>query len=39
LLLTEGTLLEASSIVAVCRYFEIDPPSGGIFVSTLQEQL
>lgn len=37
LLLTEGTLLEASSIVAVCRYFEIDPPSGGIFVSTLQE--
>ena len=33
LLLTEGTLLDAGSIVAVSRYFAIDPPSSGVFVS------
>lgn len=32
LLLTEGTVLDAGSIVAVARYYEIDPPPCGIFV-------
>jgi len=32
LLLTEGTLLDAGKIVSVARYYEIDPPSGGVFV-------
>jgi len=32
LLLTEGTLLDAGKIAAVTRYYEIDPPSGGICV-------
>ena len=34
LLLTEGTVLDAGSIVSVSRYYDIDPPSRGIFVST-----
>jgi len=37
LLLTEGTVLDASSIVAVTRYYDIDPPSCGIYVSTERE--
>jgi response regulator RpfG family c-di-GMP phosphodiesterase len=32
LLLNEGTLLDAGKIVSVTRYYEIDPPSSGIFV-------
>ena len=32
LLLTEGTELDAGCIVAVSRYYEIDPPLCGIFV-------
>lgn len=32
LLLTKGTVLDAGKIVAVARYFEIDPPPGGVFV-------
>ncbi|OGU06588.1 MAG: phosphohydrolase [Geobacteraceae bacterium GWC2_58_44] len=39
LLLTEGTVLDASSIVAVTRYYDIDPPSGGIYVSMEQSAL
>ena len=38
LLLTEGTVLDAGSIVAVTRYYDIDPPSRGIFVSTAQAE-
>ena len=37
LLLTEGSVLDKTSIAAVARYFEIDPPACGIFVSTLQD--
>lgn len=33
LLLTQGTLLDAGKIVSVARYYEIDPPSEGIFVA------
>jgi response regulator RpfG family c-di-GMP phosphodiesterase len=33
LLLTEGTVLDAGSIVSVSRYYDIDPPSGGVFVT------
>jgi len=33
LLLTEGTLLDAGKIASVTRYYEIDPPYGGIFVT------
>jgi response regulator RpfG family c-di-GMP phosphodiesterase len=36
LLLTEGTVLDASSIVAVTRYYDIDPPPRGIFVGASQ---
>ena len=32
LLLNEGTLLDAGMIASVTRYFEIDPPSSGVFV-------
>ena len=32
LLLTEGTLLDASKIARIIRYYEIDPPEGGVFV-------
>jgi hypothetical protein len=32
LLLAEGTLLDASKIARVIRYYEIDPPVGGVFV-------
>jgi len=33
LLLTEGTPLDAGKIASVARYYDIDPPSGGIFVT------
>ena len=33
LLLTEGTLLDAGKIASVARYYDIDPPSDGIFVT------
>jgi response regulator RpfG family c-di-GMP phosphodiesterase len=33
LLLTAGSVLDAGSIVAVARYYEIDPPRDGIFVT------
>ena len=29
-------MLDAGSIVAVSRYYDIDPPSGGIYVSTAE---
>jgi putative nucleotidyltransferase with HDIG domain len=32
LLLTEGTLLDASTIARLIRYYEIDPPAGGVCV-------
>ena len=38
LLLTEGTVLDTGSIVAVTRYYEIDSPSCGVFVSTAVEE-
>ena len=34
LLLTEGTVLDPGAIVSVTRYYEIDPPSCGVYVST-----
>jgi len=33
LLLTQGTVLDAGKIVSVARYYDIDPPSDGIFVA------
>lgn len=33
LLLTAGTLLDANKIVSLLRYYRIDPPSGGVFVT------
>jgi len=33
LLLTEGTVLDDGKIVSLARYYQIDPPAGGIFVS------
>jgi hypothetical protein len=33
LLLTQGTLLDVGKIVAVARYYEIDPPVDGVFVA------
>ncbi|TSK07076.1 MAG: HD domain-containing protein [Geobacter sp.] len=33
LLLKEGTVLNPGSIEAVLRYYRIDPPSGGVFVT------
>ena len=32
LLLTEGTVLDAGKIASVGRYYQIDPPAGGVFV-------
>ena len=33
LLLTEGTQLDAGKIASVARYYEIDPPNGGIWIT------
>ena len=33
LLLTEGTPLDAGKIASLTRYYRIDPPSGGVFVT------
>jgi len=33
LLLTEGTPLDAGKITSVARYYEIDPPKGGIWIT------
>ena len=33
LLLTEGTVLNRAAILSVLRYYDIDPPSGGIYVT------
>ena len=32
LLLAEGTLLDSAKIARIIRYYEIDPPPGGVFV-------
>ena len=37
LLLTEGTILDAGNIVAVTRYYDIDPPCCGIFVGPAED--
>ncbi|GFO56755.1 two-component system response regulator [Geomonas sp. Red276] len=37
LLLTAGTVLDSGSIEAVKRYFRIDPPSGGVYITPPQE--
>ena len=34
LLLAEGTVLDQGKIVSVARYYDIDPPSGGVFVAS-----
>lgn len=38
LLLTEGTVLDAGAIVAVARYYDIDPPACGVFVAAGEDQ-
>ena len=37
LLLTKGTVLDSHKIAAIVRYYSIDPPTGGIFVTRGEE--
>jgi len=38
LLLTAGTVLDASKIVSLARYYQIDPPGSGVFVAADQKE-